>query len=856
MKQRKIGSVNLAGVDISRSEVTAPDGVCNKIVNMRYSSGQWSNVCQWSKDAIYDSDSDYQIIHQHPSLDEGHYIAQKDDEIHHVSVDSSGEISSVAMLTEIDNALEVTISHFGSILYVSQPDCKDIVFVWYNGSYEEFDIDAIEPLDEVVIETEIMSADASETDSIPTYTLVAEVECDDNGMAETTTRYDNYHYGLIRSNGYMTGISYLMLGYRLFDGSIIKCSRVYLLHSEVQSDRIYRSLVRVEDGDTYRYYTRLSGGKSTVNFTMPTEILDSPLVSSVVLLATRPQDIYDFENIHSKFDESDMSTLSGHDITYRRTLISEDAKVAVTTPYYVMEEVDALTENQYQSIELDYYTHFESLHYNEVYTPNYSVHQMMCDTRLDYNNRLHCANLEETLYSGYSPLVTDSTITDGQLLYAKSSMSGYKIKIQTKLTVDDTIKVVEKSFDATCCYKISTSGLENDNYYIFLPNILAYPDSRATEMAIYCYEESSGDSYLIERQRLTSAPEVNMSYYVDGGQNSLSFFRPVVISLSSTTTTSTVDNILISPAKVVVSESGNPFSFYPQHTYYLTEGSSITHLATSAQQLTESRYGEHPLIAFTTEGIYAFEQGSGEVLYSSQILISNEVILSGSDLLSVEPFIFYFNSRSIMALSGVTVTDIAKPLHGAASDTDSVDISKYITGAYMLYSSPYQELLVCNNSYDYCYCFSIDTKMWSMRELSGKKLDDSTIASDGSIYNLSLSEDSQSPLACELETLAIKLSGNSYKHLDAISASLSAASDTLWQMDLYGSNNLTTWYRLRSSTMNRYMRRFASSWRYFRVDITVSGYGDSSSLPVRFSISGVDFEFYQRFISHLRGDAS
>lgn len=172
----------------------------------------------------------------------------------------------------------------------------------------------------------------------------------------------------------------------------------------------------------------------------------------------------------------------------------------------------------------------------------------------------------------------------------------------------------------------------------------------------------------------------------------------------------------------------------------------------------------------------------------------------------------------------------------------------------MLYSTLYGELYICNSSYIYGYCFNIAAKKWSMRSIEGSKISDTMVLSGSTLYDLGKIEDSLSPLACSLSTMAIKLVPGSYKHLDAVLAALDAESSTIWSYSIYGSNDLMQWYQLRSSTMTRLMRRFASSWQYFRIEVEVSGYTPSDGIGNYFTITGFDLEFYTRFNSHLRGD--
>lgn len=78
------------------------------------------------------------------------------------------------------------------------------------------------------------------------------------------------------------------------------------------------------------------------------------------------------------------------------------------------------------------------------------------------------------------------------------------------------------------------------------------------------------------------------------------------------------------PGKLRVSAVYNPFSFPQTNTYTISSG-SVLGMAAATAALSQGQYGEFPLYVFTTDGIWALRQGSGDILYASQSPVNREV---------------------------------------------------------------------------------------------------------------------------------------------------------------------------------------------------------------------------------------
>lgn len=113
-----------------------------------------------------------------------------------------------------------------------------------------------------------------------------------------------------------------------------------------------------------------------------------------------------------------------------------------------------------------------------------------------------------------------------------------------------------------------------------------------------------------------------------------------------------------------VSAQFNPYVFPIKNSYSF--GGEILDISTAYNPITATQIGQYPLTVFTSNGIYAMEQGSGDVLYNN-ILPLQPHIISGKACAT--PYgIFFVSAGRLYILSGREVADITLPLDGMQDD--------------------------------------------------------------------------------------------------------------------------------------------------------------------------------------------
>jgi hypothetical protein len=116
---------------------------------------------------------------------------------------------------------------------------------------------------------------------------------------------------------------------------------------------------------------------------------------------------------------------------------------------------------------------------------------------------------------------------------------------------------------------------------------------------------------------------------------------------------------------VNVSSPFNPFVFPVEYSYSF--GGEIRDITTAYLPISSTQAGQYPLIVFTSNGIYALEQGNGTVLYGNVVPLQPQVINGRA---KATPYgTFFVSSKNLYLLSGRDAVDVSRPLIGKPEST-------------------------------------------------------------------------------------------------------------------------------------------------------------------------------------------
>ena len=313
------------------------------------------------------------------------------------------------------------------------------------------------------------------------------------------------------------------------------------------------------------------------------------------------------------------------------------------------------------------------------------------------------------------------------------------------------------------------------------------------------------------------------------------------------------------PAAINVTEQYNPFVFRVEHSY-LAPG-NVLDVVPQNFVVTDATYGREPLDVFTTQGIYALIQGSGDILYAWFDPVSP--MIADGRAVPTEMGIFFLSGGCLYLCAGHRTTLVSDALmagphkyvrsagpNGAyakiagssglvdmSGDVSAVTFETFAAGGRLSYNRFRQEVYVSNNTYSYSYVLSLKYRQWfKVDENLWQDEPASTIASRWSatsgIDYLDLeNEASSGSIKVHLQTRPFSM-GYQYAHihraLSMIRAKLSTGDKAI--LHLYGSDDLQNWtllaYASRSgSSSGLYISQLrtptaARSWRYYTICLT------------------------------------
>ena len=320
-----------------------------------------------------------------------------------------------------------------------------------------------------------------------------------------------------------------------------------------------------------------------------------------------------------------------------------------------------------------------------------------------------------------------------------------------------------------------------------------------------------------------------------------------------------------------VSAQFNPFVFPVNYSYSF--GGEIKDIATSYLPISSTQVGQYPLTVFTSNGIYALEQGSGAVLYGNITPIQPLVISGKAE--STPSGIFFASSNRLYCLSGRETTDVSKAISGKIDydvrranafqslityTTDGKNMQYHISdmefdqlmnGAVLTYDQLNNEVYISAKRVPYSYAFNIDTGAY--HKVTRKYLqspnnaryvieESGTNANVVDMHSEILSEKHQGVL---LQTRPMALSAL-YSHIDraVIFADADLTQEGQYLMlSVFASDNLSDWKCIISAqkkdTVLSHIRtnRAAKSYKYyvFLVNGVVGTDTDLSSMIIDYS---------------------
>lgn len=261
-----------------------------------------------------------------------------------------------------------------------------------------------------------------------------------------------------------------------------------------------------------------------------------------------------------------------------------------------------------------------------------------------YNHRLNLYGVKERLFAGFN---------DGVLLPQAEFLFGTRktvdpylriSKIVVRLNTTSGIKYVEKAEKYQTVYK-QRSLICNASKF--------YPDSRADKMVMWTYDEH-GNQFILGFD-LTPCDELNGAIHMGTFKTDVSEY--IISSFSYT-----ADDVVDLSNKLYTSEADNPFHF-PLNGINTVGIGTIQGIASTTRALSQGQFGQYPLMAFSTDGIWALEVSS-QGTYSSIHPISREVCSNPKSITQLDQSVLFATNRSLSRIAESQVVSMSDVLDG------------------------------------------------------------------------------------------------------------------------------------------------------------------------------------------------
>ena len=261
-----------------------------------------------------------------------------------------------------------------------------------------------------------------------------------------------------------------------------------------------------------------------------------------------------------------------------------------------------------------------------------------------YNHRLNLFGVQEHLMSGFCRKVM---FPKGNYLRKVGYFNSQLIikKIVTELHTTSGTKYVENVLEEDFTDRIEPFMLANLVKY--------YPDSRAKKMVFFCTTVDSAD--VIYAFPLKECEELNGAMHMG---NFTEEITPYIV----TSYDYSVDDVVDMSNKIYTSESDNAF-YFPLNGINTVGIGTIQGIASTTRALSQGQFGQYPLMAFSTDGIWAMEVSS-QGTYSSIHPISREVCSNPKSITQLDQSVIFATNRSLSRIAESQVVSMSDVLDG------------------------------------------------------------------------------------------------------------------------------------------------------------------------------------------------
>lgn len=467
---------------------------------------------------------------------------------------------------------------------------------------------------------------------------------------------------------------------------------------------------------------------------------------------------------------------------------------------------------------------------------NLSHDKFVAKNAYTYNDRLNLINISRVCFNGFNP--------EAAMPYV------YPTNVQTR-QLDAWVYINENGKDIVV--KVPRSRPAGFSWY--LSPYFYYPNPNAYKVVIRCLYDA--DKYY--ELPLRTHDTLNGAFYFEkffeeavssdivGGAKEAKFFPDYLTPLANFVepTEELAEKWIDYPNKIYTSEVNNPFLFKVEGVNTINTA-EILALTSTTKALSQGQFGQFPMYAFTTDGIWALETSSTGGI-SALHPVTRDVCTNIDSITQIDNAVLFHSARGIMLLQGsetMCISDIintdspfnlsslpmldAIPKGFAALNQPRFSFVDYLANSAMLYDYAHQRIILYQKSDDnliseVSYVYSLKSKTWSMMQTDIKYTINAypnavVIAKDNDIFDYSRESSIHKTLAHQmLITRPLKLDAPfNLKTINTLIQRGNFAKGKVRTI-LYGSRDLINWH-LVASSVDHTLRNFrGTAYKYFRI---------------------------------------
>lgn len=525
------------------------------------------------------------------------------------------------------------------------------------------------------------------------------------------------------------------------------------------------------------------------------------------------------------FNPSTLSYPTGRLMIPEKSLETVKGDIKDCSQFYFLESIgieNLSTSRTLLTIEEDY---LRSLVTREVMSDDYDSHdKLMPQVSFTYNQRLNVANIRKRLFAGFSA-AAQFCHSDGYVNNWSDVDSTY---MDIKIGVSVFVYIKQDGKDIVVRGNGASLGYNSPTLFFYYPNVNAYK-------AIIVKSNHFSDYYEIP---LEPHGFLNGAFYFGGWED---VSKKVSVSPTVSPSAQRVVELL---NKLYTSEINNPFRFPVLGINTIGTG-RITGMSSAVKALSEGQFGQFPLYAFTTDGVWALEV-SNTGTFTARQPVTRDICINPESITQIDSAVLFVTDRGIMLLSGSEATCISEVIDGLLPDMTAypsgnaflelsgieksafafASFRDFLSGCRMFYDYTHQRIVVFNPAYAYAYAYSLKSKSWGMMSsqmaTSANAYPETAVQlHDGTIVDYT-GVGEYDRLSGFILSRPLKLDAPDI--LKTIYSIIQRGNFSRGDMKvvLFGSRDLTNWHYVYSST-DHYLRGFAGTpYKYYQIGVITS----------------------------------